>query len=238
MMKNNKGITLIELLIIVVIIGIIAAVSVPAVGRIITNTQNRALEASLINMEQSVRLYRLDRRDLDPESFFEVMRFNPNVSTTNANWEIYGDRLLGDYISGDWPKPPFGGVFSYRFFTLDNNFPAPNLRQLTRNAEGDIVPGSSLGSIYSIPRGSTTGEFLQIRFGNFQTTAGGGVFNLDDELTRENTEMFLRTVNFLLDTQFGDQIFVWHRSTNSPTLSGTADSNRAQLVIFIYLDHE
>jgi|GEM_PF-6045423 len=156
------------------------------------------------------------------------------------NWELYGDRLLGDYLSGNWPKPPFGGVFSYRFYTLADNFPAPSLRQIVRNSQGEIIAGNRLSTVYGInSRGSMMGEFLQIRFGTSHTTAGGGVFNLDDDLTRENSELFLRTLNVLLDSQFGDRIFVWHRNTNeaSSSLSGTSDSNRAQLVIMIYLDH-
>ena len=241
-MKNHKGITTIELLAILIIISIIALIAVPTVNTLIRNTENRAIEASLINMEEAVRLYRLDRGEQNPESFRDVMGFGPNESTTNENWELYGDRLLGDFISGGWPTPPFGGVFSYRFYTLDDNFPNPSLRQLTRSPEGELIADKRLINVFNIPggRGATTGEFLQIRFGDFQTSNGGGVFNLDDPNTRDNTEAFIRTVEFLLDTSFGDRLFVWHRDSNenNNSLSGTADNNRAQLVILIYLDHD
>ena len=238
-MKRHQGLTMVELLAVLVILGIIALIAVPTVNTLIQNTENRAIEASLINMEQAVRLYRLDRGQQDPESFLQVMGFGANQNTTNTDWELYADRLLGDFISGGWPRPPFGGVFSYRFYTLDNGFPQNNIRQLTRDTNGNIVAGQRIANVFTITPTPATGEFLQIRFGTNQTTNGGGVFNLEDELTRENTEAFLRTVDFLLDTQFGDRIFVWHRDTNqnSPNLAGTADSNRAQLVILIYLDH-
>jgi len=39
MLKNNKGITLVELLIVIVILGIIAAIAVPAVGNIVENAR-------------------------------------------------------------------------------------------------------------------------------------------------------------------------------------------------------
>lgn len=130
-------------------------------------------------------------------------------------------------------------MFSYRFYTLDNGFPQNNIRQLVRDGNGNIAAGRRIANVFTITPTPATGEFLQIRFGTNQTTNGGGVFNLDDVRTRQNTEAFLRTVDFLLDTNFGDRIFVWHGNTaeNSPNLSGTGDNNRAQLVILIYLDH-
>lgn len=103
MEKNKNGVTLIEILAVLVILGIIALIAVPTVNTLIRNTQNRAIEASLINMEQAVRLYRLDRGQQDPESFVQVMGFGANQNTTNTNWELYADRLLGDFISGSWP---------------------------------------------------------------------------------------------------------------------------------------
>ena len=42
-MKNNKGVTLVELLIVIVVMGIIAAFAIPAVGTIIENTQKDSM---------------------------------------------------------------------------------------------------------------------------------------------------------------------------------------------------
>lgn len=42
-MKNNKGVTLVELIIVIVIIGIISAFTVPAVGRYLENAQKSAV---------------------------------------------------------------------------------------------------------------------------------------------------------------------------------------------------
>ena len=43
MIKNNKGVTLVELLIVIVVMGIIAAFAIPAVGTIITNTNKNKI---------------------------------------------------------------------------------------------------------------------------------------------------------------------------------------------------
>lgn len=57
MIKNNKGVTLIELLIVIVVMGIIAAFAIPAVGTIIENTNQDAVVADAIAVENAAKLY-------------------------------------------------------------------------------------------------------------------------------------------------------------------------------------
>ncbi len=57
MIKNNKGVTLVELLIVIVVMGIIAAFAIPAVGTIIDNTQKDAIVADAIAVENAANLY-------------------------------------------------------------------------------------------------------------------------------------------------------------------------------------
>ena len=263
-MKYRKGFTMIELLAVLLILGIIALIAVPTVNTLIQNTENRAIEASLINMEQAVRLYRLDRGERDPESLTQVFvrlenRALQGNNAVAAEWEQYADALLGPYISGDWPTPPFGGIYSYRFYANDESFafstlnPNTNshskaLRELRLNAEGILEAGRSLNRVFDLPA-DATGEFLKIRFGETPNRAGEGLFDLNDN--QENTEAFIRTVEFLLQTEFADRLFVYHNNRPNNTHTGITpinrlldadggpevDNRRAQLVIMIYLDH-
>ena len=57
MIKNNKGVTLVELLIVIVVMGIIAAFAIPAVGTIISNTNDDAIVADAMAVENGARLY-------------------------------------------------------------------------------------------------------------------------------------------------------------------------------------
>ncbi|MBU1020017.1 MAG: prepilin-type N-terminal cleavage/methylation domain-containing protein [Firmicutes bacterium] len=57
MIKNNKGVTLIELLIVIVVMGIIAAFAIPAVGTIIDNTNKDAVIADALAVENAANLY-------------------------------------------------------------------------------------------------------------------------------------------------------------------------------------
>ncbi|AIO18984.1 Fimbrial protein precursor [Candidatus Izimaplasma bacterium HR1] len=54
---NNKGVTLIELLIVIVVLGIISAFAIPAVGDIITNTEKEAVLQDARAIESAARLY-------------------------------------------------------------------------------------------------------------------------------------------------------------------------------------
>lgn len=53
---NNKGVTLIELLVVLVVMGIIAVIAVPAVGRILDNARSDAIELEADAVENGLRL--------------------------------------------------------------------------------------------------------------------------------------------------------------------------------------
>ena len=56
-LNNEKGLTLIELLAVIVILAIIAAIAVPAIGNIITNSEDKALKADAQNVLAAAKLY-------------------------------------------------------------------------------------------------------------------------------------------------------------------------------------
>lgn len=57
MIKKENGFTLIELLAVLVILGIIVAIAIPAVGNIIENARGDANEAEVELVEDAARLY-------------------------------------------------------------------------------------------------------------------------------------------------------------------------------------
>ncbi|AOV09169.1 hypothetical protein BI350_08670 [Sporosarcina ureilytica] len=59
-LKNEKGLTLVELLAVIVILGIIAAIAIPAIGNIITNSKYNAVKADAINVINAAQMYYLD----------------------------------------------------------------------------------------------------------------------------------------------------------------------------------
>ncbi len=59
-LKNKKGVTLVELLAVVVILGIIAAIAVPTIGGLIARQEQKAAEATFAAIDDSIRLFALD----------------------------------------------------------------------------------------------------------------------------------------------------------------------------------
>lgn len=58
--KNEKGLTLIELLAVIVILAIVSAIAIPAIGNIIDNSKYNAVKADAINVINAANLYYTD----------------------------------------------------------------------------------------------------------------------------------------------------------------------------------
>lgn len=54
--KNEKGLTLIELLAVIVILAIIAAIAIPAIGNIINNSRDKAVLSDIQNAVSSAKI--------------------------------------------------------------------------------------------------------------------------------------------------------------------------------------
>ena len=63
LLKKEKGFTLVELLAVIVILGIIVAIAIPAVGNIIDNAQEDADEQEQALIIDAARLYMLQADD-------------------------------------------------------------------------------------------------------------------------------------------------------------------------------
>ena len=59
-MKDEKGLTLIELLAVIVILAIIAAIAIPAIGNIIENSRVKAAKADAVNILNAANMYFTD----------------------------------------------------------------------------------------------------------------------------------------------------------------------------------
>lgn len=57
MIKKENGFTLVELLAVLVILGIIVAIAIPAIGNIIDNAEDSASKSEIALVEDAARLY-------------------------------------------------------------------------------------------------------------------------------------------------------------------------------------
>lgn len=67
MMNKEEGFTLVELLAVIVILGIIVAISIPAIGNIIDNARGNANEAEGALVIDAARLYEADGNSIGSE---------------------------------------------------------------------------------------------------------------------------------------------------------------------------
>ena len=62
-LKQKKGVTLVELLAVIVILGIIAAIAVPTISGLIERQQTKADTATFVNVLEAARLYSTENPD-------------------------------------------------------------------------------------------------------------------------------------------------------------------------------
>jgi type IV pilus assembly protein PilA len=99
---NNKGVTLIELLIVIVVLGIISAFAIPAVGTIITNTEKDAIVADAIAIENAAKLYCAQTTCTASQTLTWTELGDYVQSFNDAYYDTAGTTVLATKSSGDW----------------------------------------------------------------------------------------------------------------------------------------
>ena len=99
--KSNKGFTLVEILIVVIILGILAAIVIPQ----FTNASQDARKSSLVSQLQTLRsqieLFKLQHGDALPDL---VTNWNPMTTVT-----VYATKNYGPYMQAIPVNPLTGG---------------------------------------------------------------------------------------------------------------------------------
>jgi len=105
--KRNKGFTLLELMIVVVILGILAALVVPNIISRPDDARVIAARQDIAALTQALRLYRLDNQAYpSTEQGLQALMLRPTGTPVPANWKVGGylDRL---------PQDPWGRSYLY-----------------------------------------------------------------------------------------------------------------------------
>jgi len=100
--KKQRGFTLIELMVVLAIIGILAALVVPSVLGRADDARVTAARTDVGNLAQALKLYKLDnQRFPTAEQGLQALVAKPSAEPVPANWKSYLDKLPGD----PWGRP-------------------------------------------------------------------------------------------------------------------------------------
>ncbi|MBN8439825.1 MAG: type II secretion system major pseudopilin GspG [Candidatus Accumulibacter sp.] len=101
-LRRNRGFTLIEVMVVIVIIGILAALIVPKVMSRPDEARVIAAKQDISSLMQALKLYKLDnRRYPTAEQGLAALVTKPSAAPVPDNWKSYLDKLPND----PWGKP-------------------------------------------------------------------------------------------------------------------------------------
>ena len=81
LLGNEKGLTLIELLAVIVILAIIAAIAIPSIGAIINNQRDKAILADIANMVATAKIQMSDNECED-----DICTYDPAASINELSF--------------------------------------------------------------------------------------------------------------------------------------------------------
>lgn len=100
--RKQQGFTLVELLIVVIILGILAAVVIPQFNTAASESKEAALASNLATIRQAVEMYKVQHGDLFPGSTITTQL----TTKTDGNGLTTGTLLYGPYLRNSFPKNP------------------------------------------------------------------------------------------------------------------------------------
>ncbi|MFN0005283.1 MAG: type II secretion system major pseudopilin GspG [Burkholderiaceae bacterium] len=103
--SHQHGFTLIELMVVLVIIGVLAALIVPSVIDRADDARATAAKTDINNISQALKLYKLDnQRFPGADQGLQALVVKPSVGAIPLNWKPYIDKL---------PNDPWGRPYQY-----------------------------------------------------------------------------------------------------------------------------
>lgn len=106
MLRRKSGFTLVEILIVVIILGILAAIVIPQFTNASQDARKSSLSSQLQTVRSQIELYKLQHKDVLPDL---VTKWDFLTKKTDADGAFTGTLTCGPYLQ-DIPTNPLNGL--------------------------------------------------------------------------------------------------------------------------------
>jgi general secretion pathway protein G len=111
--RSEKGFTLIELIVVLVILGLLAAVVGPSVYKKLAGSKDKIAKIQITELEGALQMYSFDMGHFPSSNEgLEALVRNPGTS----------DSWKGPYLAKDLPKDPWDRPYAYRYPGVHGEF--------------------------------------------------------------------------------------------------------------------
>ena len=118
--RASVGFTLLELLVVISIVGILAAMALPGFGRTIERSRVRDTQATLASLYSAERVYRLDQTTYGTLANLVANRYLTDPNAGNANWVFSTPTVTTSAFTATATR--VGGGYADNTVTVDQNF--------------------------------------------------------------------------------------------------------------------
>ena len=107
--RANRGFTLVEILIVVVILGILAAIVIPQFTQASTEARVSSLQSNLQSIRSQIELYKIQHNDDPPAQATFATQMTTVTNIVGSTTPAVGEATFGPYLQ-KIPVNPFTGV--------------------------------------------------------------------------------------------------------------------------------
>jgi general secretion pathway protein G len=147
----RKGFTLVEILIVVIILGILAAIVIPQFTSATNDARNNSARSLQNTIRSQLGLYRMQHNDTLPDTLVgSTPAWDKMVGMTNADHTTTGTPTLGPYLQST-PVNPLNNLSTISVVTSDTANPSTAVGFIVNSSNGKVWVTNQAGTARLTP---------------------------------------------------------------------------------------